>query len=91
MRNLVLLSACSRAPAGRRSSLVWFTARTPAIVAEVTPQEGQVKLGSVQGFTVLCDESSHAALGQSVERSSAALRMHIMDVWAELLGSNAMG
>jgi hypothetical protein len=25
--------------------------------------EGQVKLGSVQGFTVLCDEGSHGALG----------------------------
>jgi hypothetical protein len=35
----------------------------PWIVAEVIPQEGQVKLGSVQGFTVLCDEGVHGALG----------------------------
>jgi hypothetical protein len=35
----------------------------PFIVAEIMPQEGQVKLGSVQGFTVLCDEGSHGALG----------------------------
>jgi hypothetical protein len=35
----------------------------PRIIAEVIPQEGQVKLGSVQGFTVLCDEGAHGALG----------------------------
>jgi len=35
----------------------------PRIIAEVVPQEGQVKLGSVQGFTVLCDEGAHGALG----------------------------
>ena len=31
----------------------------PHIVAEITPLEGQVKLGFVQGFTVLCDEGAH--------------------------------
>jgi hypothetical protein len=35
----------------------------PRIIAEVIPQEGQVKLGSVQGFTVLCDEGAHGTLG----------------------------
>jgi hypothetical protein len=31
----------------------------PHIVAEVITLEGQVKLGRVQGFTVLCDEGAY--------------------------------
>ncbi|MPZ12930.1 MAG: hypothetical protein GEU73_00625 [Chloroflexi bacterium] len=29
----------------------------PHIVAEITPREGQLKEGRVQGFTVTCDEA----------------------------------
>lgn len=35
----------------------------PHIVAEIRPLEGQAKVGHVQGFTVLCDESSDSRAG----------------------------